>query len=51
VPTEKELGRPLSDKEKLDNLARAMTHCDSCEEEICMDWLFCPWCGYNLMEE
>lgn len=44
-------GRPLTDEERLANLADALSRCDSCEKKVEPDWLYCAWCGYNLMEE
>jgi hypothetical protein len=32
------------------NLTHALSHCDKCEKSISLDWLFCAWCGYQLMD-
>ncbi len=43
-------GRPLTATEKLANLKAALTRCDKCDNAIEMNWPYCAWCGYQLME-
>ena len=48
--TAKQMGRPLTAKEQLENLDYFLTHCDKCEKEVPWGSEVCEHCGYELMQ-
>ena len=51
IVTAKIMGRPLTDREKLENIDWAMTHCDHCEEWIGWGRDICPHCGHHNLTD
>lgn len=40
-------GRPLTDAEKLDNIANFIWRCDECDSQVSLTWKYCASCGAN----